>query len=161
MDLQLVAYISEILASVGLLVSLVFLAIQVRQSNKITKAQSRQVMMSMGITDLSAQRDDPELMSLFNAPDITKPQRLKLAAHLTLIMRQREYEWLELQNESADEKMFEAYSGIIKIVLGTERTRAWWLFNKSMAFNPDFVDFVDNLLKDEPYTEFWDNMDKW
>lgn len=76
-------------------------------------------------------------------------------------MRQREYEWLAWREGTIDTAMFEAYSGVVPTILGTERTRAWWAHYSHGFFASGFVDFVDQMLMEAPLTDYWDSLDKW
>ena len=153
---------AEMLSSVAVVASLIYLAIQVRQSNALARAQTRQVMMQMGQQEINKFVDDPSIWNLWTKEELSRDERIRLHSWLVAHLRQREYEWLEKQEGIIDPKMFEAYAAVISLVLGTERTRRWWsVHSHSPAFDAGFVTFVDELLAKSPLTDYFESMDKW
>jgi len=162
MSLEQWAYLGEIVASAAVVASLVYLAIQVRQSNRLAQAQTRQIMMQLVQQELYKVVDDPAIFSLWVKEPISTEEKSKLHAWLIANIRQREYEWLEYKNGTIDPGMFESYAGITAVILGTERTRRWWgVHGHSHSFHPGFVDFVDQLLEKSPLVDYFDSLDKW
>jgi len=162
MTLEQWAYIGEIVAAAAVVASLIYLAIQVRQSNALVRAQTRQIMMQMGQQELHKVVDDPKIWSLWTKEQMTDDEKARMHSFLMANLRQREYEWLEKEEGVIDPKMFEAYAGITAIVLGTERTRRWWaVHGHSHAFDPGFVSFVDELLEKSELTDYFESLGRW
>lgn len=162
MTLEHWAYIGQIIASVAVIASLVYLAIQVRQSNELARAQTRQTMMQMGQHELHKIVDDPAIFALWVKEPIATEEKAKLHAWLIANMRQREYEWLENKRGTMDPELFKSYAGITPMILGTARTRSWWgVHGHSHSFHPGFVEFVDSMLEQTPLTDYYDSLDKW
>ena len=156
------ANISEIVGAVAVVASLIYLAIQIRQSNALARAGTRQVMMQMGQNELGKVVDDPSMWDLFTKNELTRPEKIRLHSMLLANLRQRDFEWAEQQEGTIDPKIAASYAGILTLVLGTERTRKWWdVHGHSHTFDGAFVDFVDRLLEKAPITDYWDSLDRW
>ncbi|MEL6859628.1 MAG: hypothetical protein AAGJ84_11065 [Pseudomonadota bacterium] len=52
---------------------------------------------------------------------------------------------------------WETYRGVIFFVLGTPRTRALWSLCK-VYFNREFVDMVDDMIRDTSPIRLWDEV---
>ena len=66
---------------------------------------------------------DPQVWFAFTKDELTPEEKAKLNMHLVSSMRTREYEWLAMNEGTINAEMFEAYAGVIPMILGTERTR--------------------------------------
>ncbi len=162
MTLEQWAYIGEIAAAAAVIASLLYLGIQVRQSNALSRAQTSQSMIQMARQEILSVVEPPEIWSAFTKDEISNQEKIKLNQWLISSMRQREYEWLANKSGVIDSAMYEAYTAVIPVILGTERTRGWWKFHRqTLQWAPGFLPFVDELLADSPLTDFFDSLDKW
>jgi len=154
MNWNIVAAVSELIGTIAVVISLIYLALQVKQSNLASQEQTRQRMMELANSQISLVISNPEINKAFIEPVISKDDAIKFSSWLTTAMRAREYEWFSYKNRMIDKEMFKAYSGVIVIHLGTERARAWWkVRSKTNEFHPEFCEYVNNLLKDAPYMD--------
>ncbi len=120
-----------------------------RQSKVLTRAQTRQAMTEMTASELYKAVEYPEIHTAVAKEELSSEEKARLHAWLGLVHRQ--YEWFAAKEGVADPAMSQAYAHIIRIGLGTERTRRWRNSQKTVqAFDPQFVSFVDELLKDAP-----------
>lgn len=149
-----IANIAQIIESLVLIASLFYLSLQVKQSNRIAKSQTRRTLLKMDIDDIAVGREDPSLIRLWSKEELTPEEQISFAHHLLITMRQREYEWQELQNEVVEPSVFDTYAKILNVHLGTKRSRSWWQEFKEM-YSPGFVDFVDSKIKDQPLTRYF------
>lgn len=161
MNWEAVAAIGEIIGAGAVVASLVYLAAQIRHANRSSQAQTSQSMIEMVRQEILSVAEPPEIWTAFTRDEISFEQKLKLHQWLVAAMRQREYEWISQNRGGTDPEMFEAYAGIIPVLLGTERTRRWWAYYGPILFDPGFQSFVDGILADAPLTDFWDSMEKW
>ncbi len=161
MSIQDLGAIGEFVSSVVVFATLVYLAIQVRQSNRLSRAHARQTMMQVIQSELYKLMDNPHLVSAMASKPKTEEDRAKLAIWLTAALRQREFDWMQYKDGVIDEETYRAYVGVISIVLGTEHTRRWWKAVGSTAFNPDFVAEVNRLLEHSPHTDWFSRTLNW
>ena len=155
MSVDSFADIAQIVEAFILIASVFYLSLQVKQANKISKSQTRRTMLRMDIDDIAVGRENPKIISLWAKEELTPEERISFAHHLLITMRQREYEWQELQDEGVDTYVFDTYAKILNVHLGTERSRSWWQEFEEM-YNPHFVAFVDSRIKNQPNTRYFE-----
>ena len=160
MTLEQWAYIGEITAAIAVVASLIYLGAQVRQSNVLSLAQTRQSMIQMAREEILG--ITPAIFAAFTADQISDEDKINLHQWLTAMMRQREYEFLTRAEGAIDHEMYDAYAGVIPMLLGTERARRWWDYHGNEgSFAPGFVAFVNGLLEQTPYNGFFHSLDEW
>ena len=159
MALEQWAHLAEITAALGVMVSLVYLAIQVRQSTTVARTQARQSWMQLAQTEIHKVMEYPSVFRAFTADTISFDDKIRLNEWLIASLRGREFEWFQNQDGIIDDDHFQAYASAIPIILGTDRTRRFWAHHR-FQFHPGFVEFVDGLLADPPSSNFWD-LDAW
>lgn len=148
--------LAEIVSSLAVVATLLYLSIQIRQSNALAREQTREHMNEGGTSEVGAWISDPSLFEAFTKPEISQHEKIKLHAWLTMSLRHREYEWYAWKDGVIDSDQGQVYREIIPIVLGVERSRAWWSVNREAGFDPEFVSMVDELLQDCPLiTDYW------
>jgi hypothetical protein len=164
MNWEAVGAIGQILGVIVVVLSLIYVAAQVRQGNRFAKLQARQRMIEQAQEELYGQMADPSITyaSVKPAP-LTEDEQAKLSLFLIAFMRQREWEWFEYGDGIIDKDVYTAYHDVIPIHLGTPRARKWWKVLGRFAFNPQFVAEVDEMLaRSQPSTYLrdmrtWDN----
>jgi len=161
MNWEAIGAIGEIFGAIAVVISLAYLATQIRQSNKMSRSQTSQNMIQLARQEILAIAEPPEIWTAFTKPDLPMEQKIKLHQWLMSSLRQREYEWLTWKAGDIDSSMFEAYAGVIPIILGTERTRRWWMNYGDTFYAPEFVAYVNVVLEDSPLTDFWESLEKW
>lgn len=154
--------IAEMLGAVAVVVTLGYLARQVRQGNLLAKYQARQRMLEQAHSELYAQMADPSIThaSVKDGP-LTEDEQARLSVFLAAFMRQREWEWFQLQDGVIDADVYRSYHDVIPIHLGTERTRKWWSRFGRYAFDPRFVKEVDELLDKTEVNDYLRTMRTW
>ena len=78
MTIQDFGALGELVAAVAVVITLVYLTIQVRQGNTLARAQTRQSMMEQVRADLHKMIDEPSIQHCFTkeealAPDCSSP----------------------------------------------------------------------------------------
>jgi len=154
MNIQDLGALGEFIGSVVVLVTLIYLAIQVRQGNLLAKSQARQRMVEHAQTELYTQINDPSITyAAVKEGPLSEEEQAKLSLFLTELMRQREWEWFQYKDGVIDRDVYRAYHEVIEIFLGPTRTRKWWESIGRFAFNESFVQEVDSMLENlEPST---------
>lgn len=162
MNWEAVSAISQIVGVVVVVVTLVYLAAQVRQGNMLAKLQARQRMIEQTESELYAQMTDPSI-TYSNIKDgpLTEDEQAKLSSFFISFLRQREWEWFLYQEGVIDAVAFRAYREVITIHLGTQRGRKWWKSLGHRAFDPGFVKQVDELLAASDTNPYLQDMRTW
>lgn len=150
MNWEAIGAISEMIGAVGVILTLVYLAIQIRQNTGVVRTSTFHEAIrdqAKGMDQLNA---DPELNRIFydgldNFDSLTKEEKRRFATYLTSVLRR--YESMVYQTESGTLDL-EAWSGIrehLKYVLSQPGSIIWWE-NARNLFNPQLRDFVENQL---------------
>ncbi len=143
--------VAEILSSVAILVTLVYLAVEIQQNAEATRADSRQAILESDQQFLHLIVDSPELNLLWYKPELTDEEKVRLSFFLLSHMRMRESNWFQYKSGTLDGRTWQSYRASIVAVLSAPRTRAWWRkFGVERVFDLDFVSVVENLVADEP-----------
>ena len=146
----------EVIASIAVLITLVFLSVQVKQTNSLMRSEARQAQTVIDQAHISKFIDHPDLAAAFASKEhLDHDDKTRLWFWVVLSLRAREHEWFQFQHGALDSASWESYKRVIPFTLGTNRTRRYWSITRRF-FDPGFVELVDEMLKDQPETDFWD-----
>lgn len=157
MKLEKLSAWSEIVSSIAILLTLVYLAIQtsqnssqVRQNAEAIKASTRQQMLG---TDMAFLRDifnDPEITTLQYKHDLTDIEKSKVAAQYTMFLRQRENNWIQFQNGALDELSWQSMKSTINVLADQPNFHIYWrnlmMTDSVMGFAPELIQIVDEIV---------------
>ena len=146
------ATLGQILSSLAVLITLVYLAIEVKQNTAALHAQTRQALMTGSQSELFQVIEHPDIHINFikKSNEISPEEYIRLHGFLTALMRAREFAWLQYQNDIIDEDQWHTEKGVIDVLLTIKRNRTWWEKLGRGFFSPDFVAFVDTLIEGKP-----------
>lgn len=162
MSIQDLGALGELVSSVVVLITLIYLSLQVRQGNLLAKSQARQRMVEHAQTELYTQINDLSITyAVIKEGSLTEEEQAKLSLFLTEFMRQREWEWFQYQDGVIDKDVYRAYHAVIGIFLSPVRTRKWWASIGRLAFNESFVNEVDDFLENMNPSSYLSDMRKW
>jgi hypothetical protein len=131
MTLNDVSSIANLLAAIGVLITLIYLSRQVRQGNLLTKYQARQRMVEQAQEELYHWGSHPGLRDSFSKQEpLTAKEQEEMHYFLLAAMRQREWKDGVIRKE-----VYEAYHEVIALHLGVARTRRWWQTVGRIGFN--------------------------
>jgi hypothetical protein len=152
MSFEQLSYLAQIVASVAVIMSLIFVALQIKQNtgalqrNEHNSTMAQWTVIRMAI---AANRDIAELMTA----GLHGERALDAADQLRLEQMLQEYAWAAFhiwdrtQRGVFPKGTFEATAGpLLCDVLGTVRGEAWWRSAKHTGFIPGFVLDVDAVL---------------
>ena len=151
MKLEKISAIAEIVSSVAIVLTLVYLTVQTQQNTSALQASVRQGMLAEETQLILSQLDYPYLnaMNLDNQ-ELDPNQRLQARTWITAFLRVRENHWLQYQAGVIDATTWQAYRLPIRIVLTTNIGREEWGLRRNRGeFAQGFVDDVDQFLASE------------
>jgi len=153
---------SQIISSAAVVVTLVYLSIQTRQTSKLLRSEARQALIQVDMEILNNQVQFPELtMSWDSDEEPTLEQKHRLWSFLCAFMRSREHQFLQFQIGVLDQAAWVAYQSAIPVVIGSDRCRAWWKRFGAPLYDPGFVKTVDTLLAANPKSNLNQQISKW
>ncbi len=152
--------IAELIGAVAVVVSIVYLATQIRLSNTLTLTQTRRDMLYATQQELYKIVDHTDIFDSFQKDTLTREEKIRLNEWLIADLRGREFEWMQHRDGTIDKDTFQSYKAAVMVNLGTPRTREWWQVNRRY-YDPKFAEFVDGVIRESPMTEFFADFDKW
>lgn len=138
---------SQLLSSLAVLITLVYLAIEVKQNTEALHSQTRQSLLAGGQAELFMWTGHPELFINCLKPDaLVTEEYVQLHAYLCAVMRAREYAWLQYQKGIIDKDQWQTEQMVIIVTMTPKRNKLWWDKIGRNLFNPQFVKFIDKIL---------------
>ena len=152
MSFEHISYLAQIVASIGVIISLIFVGLQIRQNTRAlqrTEHNSTMEQWTVLRQAIAQNRDIAELMT----GGLSGERALDAADQLRLEQMLQEYAWASFhiwdrtQRGIFPKGTFEATGGaLLKSLLSTPGGRTWWQSSKQTGFPPQFVADVDALL---------------
>jgi hypothetical protein len=152
MSFEQISYLAQIVASVGVVVSLIFVGLQIRQNtgalqrNEHNSTMAQWTVIRMAI---ARNRDIAELMTagLHGERAIDAADQLRLEQMLAEHAWAAFHIWDRTQRGIFRKGTFEATGGVLlRGLLTTAGGGTWWRSAKHIGFPPGFVSDVDALL---------------
>ena len=149
MNWEAIGAIGEIIGALAVFVTLVYLAIQIRQNTKAIQAAANQGTIDRETNALVQMINYPDILLSITRPELSDEEVVKLYAYLSLNIRNHEHYWGQYRIGAIDLSTLERYESSLKAVLSYERTRNWWK-NQTSISNPDFRKRIDSLIDNLP-----------
>jgi hypothetical protein len=144
--------IAELISSVAIVFTLVYLVVQTQQNFTAIQANSRQVAISSDLQILATAFVDPIAILAQFKKEMTAEEATKLETWLIMLVRSREQQWLQYRDGLLDETTWNSYLSGLSGNLSTSNTRRWWE-NASSLFDPEFSAAVDDYLSSVPISD--------
>jgi hypothetical protein len=151
-NLTKLSAIAEIISSVAILITLAYLAVEMRQNTLAIQASVRQAMLADDRELLFRQIDYPVLFTGRSGDaDLTEDELVRIASNLIATIRVRENQWLQYQNGVIDVRTWLTYRAAIPAVFNTEWYRSWWRNRSARGeFDEEFVEMVNAVFAESP-----------
>ena len=149
MKLETIAPLAELVSSIAIVVTLVYLAIQTQQTNSALVANSRQATMLADETLISALIANPEAMGNTHRPfdELTDSEKDQLGNVLAGVLRSREFAWLQYQNGILDEATLASYMETpVRWIRENEAFRYYWGYFSETG-DQEFRRYMNSLLE--------------
>ena len=156
MALEQYAYLTEIFGVIAIVVTLLYLSVQVRHGSLLMRSESRQALVTNDREILLSFLDNFDLFDkMASQQKLSRADQRRFSVLWIINMRHREHEWFQYKDDILDEATWLSYREIIRITLTSKRHRLWW--NKAKTtFNPDFVEMVDLFIGEIPDSDIWE-----
>lgn len=159
MTLDSWAAIAEIIGAIAVIVTLMYLAIQVRHSKESVDANTKAIR-AQAISDITRNVHDQMHMLVqghdtaaafqrFATEDSLEPlDAFLIDSVLSAVFVARQNEYFQWKQGLIGEEVFRSLHHIILTILGSPNGRHWWQNEGRRMYAPAFVDFVDAMSKD-------------
>ncbi len=156
LDITTLAAWGEFIGGIAVVVSLIYLASQIRQNTRITRASNSREYLT-GSSQLGQMLVDPETASLYlRGLDDFEGLSAEDQVRFTGLMSQ---EWNRAnqtqhlhQQGLIDDRLFESQRHALAVFLGNPGGRQWWEANQHW-WAADFRDYVDGLIREAEAAE--------
>src|SRR5205085_2306534 len=152
MSFEQISYLAQIVASIGVVVSLIFVGLQIRQNTSALQRDEHNSTMAQWTVirmAIARNRDIAELMTagLHGERALDAADQLRLEQLLAENAWAAYHIWDRTQRGIFPKGTFEATGGALLCGLfGTAGGATWWRSAKHIGFPPGFVSDVDSIL---------------
>lgn len=148
MKLEKIAAIAEIISSIAIVITLLYLSIQTRQTSEALLANSRQTSIMADVQLSTTLVANPQAVVNGGKPlsQLSPAQSEQVGNVIAGLVRTREFEFHQYKNGILDKATLDSYMGTLVRWLrrGDVDMYYWKLFFKEV--DPGFVDYVNSLL---------------
>ncbi len=149
MTLEQFATFTTILASLAVIVSLIFVGIQLRQNSVATRMMTAQLNTQIMIENFGRLIDHPDIAEIFaTSPpsDTVSPgDRLRIGNIFAATFRHMEMLHMHQRYGIHEKEMWQASEARLKERIALPIIRAWWETSKH-SYSPSFVTYVDTQI---------------
>jgi hypothetical protein len=163
MKLEKLSATAELVSSVAIVVTLLYLTVEVRQNTDALHAQSRQSVLTSAQTELFVALDHPEITkSMIKPGPLTAEENIQIDAFLTAALRVREFSWLQFRSGLIDEAQWNTELAVMRSLLSSARSRLWWDKLGRSYVSAEFSEFLDGVISDLPSgNDDWETIATW
>ena len=152
--LESLASLGEIVGAIAVVVSLVYLAVQVRQSTRAQRIENSSRILDRTATMQGALSRDPAMSVLFSKgisdpSQLTPQERIQFTWAMYEFFGALEFMFLAAKENSIPEEIWQRWSAAAAWWLTFPGVQAWWEV-RPIPFADSFSKYVQSLLDDNP-----------
>ena len=156
-DLESLANIGEVVGAAAVVASLLYLAVQVRQSTKAqqTENYARALDRVSSIQSLLSQDSDISRIFAVGVQDtssLTPLEKIRFTWSLYETFDSFEFMFYTYRNDEIPEEVWSRWSNTVGWWLSFPGVRTWW-HCRPVQFTDSFTEFVESLLQETPTSE--------
>ena len=150
MSIQDWGAIGEIVGAIGVIGSLLYLAVQIKQSSRSAKANAVQSVQQSMIDIGLAMMSDPSWGEIFEKSqhtfvDLSREDQSRVGWLWFTVMRGTETLYHHYLQGNADESIWRSHEGSVMTNLSNPAFREWWRAN-TYPFTKEFTELVDERI---------------
>jgi hypothetical protein len=149
MNWEALGAIANLLAAIGVIATLIYLSIQIRQNTKAVRSSSiRNLVQSFSTTAQAAVENEYIIPLLLKASSEALTQEERARLHFWFIMTFRRFEGVYFQRDLGivDAEVIDGFERSHMAILASKSAQQWWADSKEI-FNSGFVSYLEELLK--------------
>ena len=156
LTLEQAYYISELVASLAVIMSLIYVAIQIRQNThtvKLNSAQnlSHELRESLALLASDSELSDIHLRAMQNIDSLAPGEKFRFYIFLNNVFRVYENAHYQFTQGTVDPSMWSGIFGNMNATKATSGYETFWRDRKNI-FGSKFQEFYDNEVKGNPGT---------
>ena len=147
MKLETINAIAQLIAAIGVIGSLFYLAVQIRQNTRSQRSVVVDSLTSSLIQLLGPQAADPELMRAWASviedwEQATEQDRLRAMPMIFSVFKLFENAWFQRRQGTLDPEQWEGWDVYIRMYYHRPGARTWWQLRRG-AFAHGFRNYVE------------------
>ena len=149
-DWQVAAAISEVIGAIAVVISLAYLAYQVRQNTRAIRGSTLDAITDHMQDELRWSAEIAHIWKkAFDAPEtLTFDESWQLGEWTNAAFTARQNEFHQYRHGLLDKDVWLASENIIRLLVGIDWTRNWWLEHARNDRSSEFADLVDRLIEE-------------
>jgi len=164
MSLSDLASLGSLVSGGAVLLSLVYLALQVRQAEKNQQAQITQTRTTRSI-DILMQYSEPGLAEAIlrarkGAEDLTETEHIQFTSYMLALFSHWEDSYFQHADRLMTHRAFRTAVNLMRATLANPATRVAWR-RVNAAYEPDFRQFIDGLTDEDRARPYNMGFDQW
>ena len=154
MNLETLSAIAQIIAAIGVVASLFYLAVQIRQNTQSQRSVVVDSLTNSLITLIAPQSTEPILTRGFAAAsedwqNASEEDRVRAVAVLFPLFKLFENAWFQRRQGTLDAQQWEGWDAYIRMYYHRPGVKIWWQMRR-VAFASGFRDYIEST---EPVPE--------
>ena len=150
MDTATLGVIAEVVGSVAIIVSLFYLASQIRQNTRSTRSATYQSIVSHAATGAWEIIRNPDLTELLmrgatNVGDLKDGEQIRFSLLMSSWLRHYDNVYYHYRTGLVDRSQWEGFEFYLSTLVTAPGTMDWWE-KHSQAFSPEFRTLVAGLM---------------
>ena len=146
--METVNVLAQLIASIGVIISLFYLAAQVRQNTRSSRALVvDSLARSMHDLAFEMAQNDQLLMTATMLKDWSSPSELERARYASFMLayfKLFENGWFQMRKGMLERDQWEGYDAFLRTVWVQPAVKTWWSMRRTF-FAPGFRNYVENL----------------
>jgi hypothetical protein len=144
-NLETISAIAQLIAAIGVVASLFYLAVQIRQNTRSMRAVVVDAL-TRGITDILSSQS-PEIMRSFvkateDLENASEDDRLRALPQFFALFKLFENAWFQQRQGTLDPEQWQGWDAYIRTYFHRPGVRHWWSMRRA-AFAPGFRDYLE------------------
>lgn len=150
MNWDAIGAIGEVLGAAAVVISVVYLAVQVRKQTEEAKLSATRELSTQFQAGLDMMAQDGDLTDIWEAgmrdfKALPSNQQLRLSIYLQRMTRVLEAQYIHSKKENVSPELFQSTQLAFMAFLKFPGSRTWWQMSKHM-YVAGFGDHVDNMI---------------
>lgn len=138
---------AEFLGAIAVFATLAYLAVQIRQSTKVAKAQSTKDLFLTSRAALMDLARDPELAKFAGvALGVEDPDEVRQAAFFNSFFRLYELNFQLADQDLLDPSIAASYEMVIRLFTPQQAFQDWWAVVREAEYQGAFAEHIDRIL---------------
>lgn len=158
MNLETLSAIAQIIAAAGVIASLFYLAVQIRQNTRSMRGVVVDAL-TRGIADILSGQT-PEVLRSFarvleNLESASEDDRLRALPQFFALFKLFENAWFQQRQGTLDREQWQGWDAYIRSYYHRPGVKSWWLMRRA-AFAPGFRDYLEATEPVGEMTKLWE-----